>query len=172
MPATTSDIVSPAKGLRPDNISNSTQPKAQMSVRLSTGLPARLLRAHVGGRAQDRCRRACGPRAVIVGASPSQLPGPGVERLGQTEVEDLDASPSGVTLMFAGFRSRWMMPLLVRGLERLGHLPGERERLVERQRAVADALGERRPFDELDDQRANAIGLLDAVDRGDVRMIE
>ena len=35
------------------------QPNAQMSARLSTALPARLLRAHVGGRAEDHARRAC-----------------------------------------------------------------------------------------------------------------
>ena len=38
------------------SISYSTTPKAQISARLSTGLPARLLRRHVGRRAHDHAR--------------------------------------------------------------------------------------------------------------------
>ena len=57
--------------------------------------------------------------------------------------------------MFAGFRSRWMMPLLVRRFERVGDLPRDRQRLVDRQsRPRAMPLGERRPLDQFHHQRA------------------
>ena len=51
--AIVSETVSPAKACRPVSISYSTQPNAQMSVRLSSGVAARLFRTHVGGRAED-----------------------------------------------------------------------------------------------------------------------
>ena len=44
---------SPSNARRPVSISYSTTPNAQMSARRSTGLAARLLRRHVGGRAED-----------------------------------------------------------------------------------------------------------------------
>ena len=53
--------------------------------------------------------------------------------------------PSGVSLMLAGFRSRWTMPLLVRRLERLGDLPRDLERLLDRDRARAQPLGQVSP---------------------------
>ena len=58
--------------------------------------------------------------------------------------------------------------LVVRGFEAVGDLPGDLERLVERNRALLDPLGQRRALDQLHDERA----VLDAVDRGDVRMVE
>ena len=57
--------------------------------------------------------------------------------------------PSARTLMFAGFRSRWTMPLLVRRFERLGDLPRDRQRLVERIGPARDALREIFTLDEL-----------------------
>ena len=57
------------------------------------------------------------------------------------------------------------MPLLVRGLERLGDLPGDGERLVERHRPARDALRERLALDELHDERVTAADFLEAVDR-------
>ena len=48
-----------------------------------------------------------------------------------------------------------------------------RKRLGDRQRAArASAIGQRLALDQLEDQRAHAVGLLEAVDRGDVGMIE
>ena len=43
--------------------------------------------------------------------------------------------------------------LLVRRFERLGDLPRDRQRLVERNRALRDAIGERRPLDQFQDER-------------------
>ena len=51
--ASVMEMSSPSNARRPVSISNSTTPNAQMSARLSTGLPARLLRTHVRGRAED-----------------------------------------------------------------------------------------------------------------------
>ena len=60
--------------------------------------------------------------------------------------------PSRVILMFAGFKSRWTMPFLVRGLEGLGDLAGDRQGLGDRHWPRRDALGERRPVDQFHDQ--------------------
>ena len=62
--------------------------------------------------------------------------------------------------------------LLVRRVERLGDLARDRERLGDRQRPALEAIGQRRPLDQLEDQRRHAIGFLQPVDRADVRMIE
>jgi hypothetical protein len=59
--------------------------------------------------------------------------------------------------------------VLVRGVERRGELAGDRHRLVEGQRAARDALGERRPLDQFEDERALAARrLFDPVDLRDV----
>ena len=43
--------------------------------------------------------------------------------------------------------------LLVRRFQSLGNLPRDRQRLVERDRALRDAVGQRRPLDQLQHQR-------------------
>jgi hypothetical protein len=64
----------------------------------------------------------------------------------------------------------------VRGVEGIGDLPGDPARLVDRHRAVQKEIGERRPFDEFQHERAQVpVGVgrpVNAVDRGDVLMIE
>ena len=65
-----------------------------------------------------------------------------------------------------------MMPLLVRRFERFGNLTRDGQRLVQRNRPARDSVGERRPIDQLQHQRAHAARLFEAVDRGDVRVIE
>ena len=70
--------------------------------------------------------------------------------------------------------------LLVRGLERVGNLPRDRQRLGDRRgrvhaagsAATRDPLRERLALDQLEDQAAHAVRLFDAVDRADVRMIQ
>ena len=66
---------------------------------------------------------------------------------------------------------------LVRGIERVGNLPGDRQRsaigMRRRVAAIAvDDLGERLSIDQLQHQRVNAVMLLQPVDGGDVGMIE
>ena len=80
--------------------------------------------------------------------------------------------PSARTLMLAGFRSRWMMPLLVRGFERVRDLLRDRQRFVERNRAARDPLRQIVALDEFHHEGVHARRLLEAVDRGDVRMIQ
>ena len=68
--------------------------------------------------------------------------------------------------------------LLVGGVERVGDLPRDGERLGERQArrcsapTARDPLGERLALDQFQHQGAHAVGLFDAVDRADVRMIQ
>ena len=63
-------------------------------------------------------------------------------------------------------------PFLVRGLERLGDLACDRERLGNRQRSALQAIGQRRSLDQLEDQRRDAVGFFETVDGADVRVIE
>ena len=63
-------------------------------------------------------------------------------------------------------------PLLMRGFERLGDLRRHRQRVGHRDRAARDPLREVLALDELHDQRRDAVGFFDAVDGGDVRMIQ
>ncbi len=60
----------------------------------------------------------------------------------------------------------------MRGLQCLSNLFGNRQRLVERDRPLGDPVSEGRPLDQLQHQRPRALGLLDAVDGGAVRVVE
>jgi hypothetical protein len=73
--------------------------------------------------------------------------------------------------MFAGFKSRWTTPRSC-GLERVDELPGNRERIVERQCAALDAIREGLAGNQLEDEREGTVRVVDAVDRRDARMIE
>ena len=108
--ANVSETVSPSNSRRPVSISYSTTPKAQMSARLSDDSSLGLLRSHIGRRAEIT------PLRRLV-----QSQGRGVLRLPAAAAAAGSASfaspksstftmPSGVTLMLAGFRSRWTMP--------------------------------------------------------------
>src|SRR5262249_353618 len=61
---------------------------------------------------------------------------------------------------------------LVRGVEGVGNLTGDRDGLTRRQRSPADAIGERLAVDQFQHERGDAGALLETVDRRDVRMIE
>jgi len=63
-------------------------------------------------------------------------------------------------------------PLVVGGLEGLGDLGADAQRVGERERAFAEALCERRTGHELEDQEAGVAGFLQAVDGGDVGVVE
>ena len=89
-------------------------------------------------------------------------------------------TPSGVILMFAGFRSRWTMPFVVGDFERLGDLPRDVQHAIEwqsrvlrvRTRRLRERVRERVALDELENQEANAVRFLEAVDRADVGMVQ
>lgn len=63
-------------------------------------------------------------------------------------------------------------PELVRRAERRSDLPRNRQRLVEREGALADSVGKGGPLDELHHERLHAIGIFESVDRCAVRVIE
>ena len=65
-----------------------------------------------------------------------------------------------------------MIPLLVRGFERLGDLPGDGQGLVERDRTFGDAVLERWAFDQFEDECPRVLGLFQPVDGGNVRMVQ
>ena len=56
--------------------------------------------------------------------------------------------------------------------EGLGDLLRDGERLVDRNRSLFDALRQRRPFDQFQDQRPHALGLFQPVDAPDVRVVQ
>ena len=63
-------------------------------------------------------------------------------------------------------------PLFVCGLERLGDLFRDRQRLVDRYRAARDRLRQILALDEFHHERVQAGRFLEPIDRRDVRMIE
>ena len=165
---------------RPDSISNSTQPNAQMSVRLSTGLPARLLGAHVGRRPEDAALFGAVERARRpLGQVTFQPDG---HRLGQAEVEHLSRArrrrgrpprlPTLCSTMLAASDrdgrclSRASASSASAIWRTIASASGDR------QRPARQAIGEGRSLDQLERQRRHAIGFLQAVDGADVRMVE
>ena len=52
--------------------------------------------------------------------------------------------------------------LLVRGLQRFGDLLRDRQRVGQRERALRDPVGQRRAFDQFEDERVPDTGLLRA----------
>ena len=62
-------------------------------------------------------------------------------------------------------------PLLVRRFEGFGDLPGDGERFVDRDRPLRDAVRQRRPLDQFEDQRPDALSLFQPVDAPDVGMV-
>ncbi len=79
---------------------------------------------------------------------------------------------SAVSMMLRGLQIAVDDALLMRGFERVGDLPGDRHRLVSRQRAVGQPIGERHTIDELENEEPGGGVFLDAVDAGDMRMIQ
>jgi hypothetical protein len=61
---------------------------------------------------------------------------------------------------------------LMRRIERVNDLSGDCQRLGEEQRSRRDLMGERRAFDEFEDERLDAIDFFHAMDGGDVRMVQ
>ena len=82
--------------------------------------------------------------------------------------------------MFAGFRSRWTIPFSCAASSASAICRAIVSASAKRQarrslcawRSCASRVGERLALDELEDQEPDAVGLLEAVDRADVRMIQ
>ena len=80
--------------------------------------------------------------------------------------------PSSRTLMFAGFKSRWMTPASCAASSASAICFRDRQRLIQRDRSRGDSVGEGRPSDQLQDERLGVVALLDAVDLRDVGVVQ
>ena len=139
---------------------------------LDRRLAARLLRCHVGGRARGSCPTAVRPR-VIVGEFVEVCPAAARRSSALARPKSSTFTvPSARTLMFAGFRSRWMMPgswaaSSASAICRRGEASSERQRAL---RAMRDDRSS--PSTSSITSADVEPCRLDAVDRRDVRMIE
>src|SRR5262249_50637748 len=138
---------------------------------------ARLLGRHVGGGPEDDARLRHGGRrhrrrAQYVGGDADVARARArLARFGEAEIEHLDgavvAHPDVGPLQIAVNDA-----LLVRGLEGGGDLPRDRQRLVDGNWPLRDAIRKRCAVDELHHERLDGRGLLEPVDCGNVRMVE
>ncbi len=62
--------------------------------------------------------------------------------------------------------------LRMRCFESLDNLSRNRQRIVQRQRALGDAIGERWSLHEFEHERSDSIRLLEAENRPDIRMVQ
>ena len=155
-------------------------PKANTSERASTGFPVELLGRHVLQRAEQaalRRQRGAGrrPRRIVRRVRLAQP--------GQPEVEQLH--PGGREHHVARLQVAVDDAPPVGGVERLGDVSGDAQRLVQRQRPPLEAPGERLPVeafhDEEVDRRIRLVGCrraarrplaADVVQRADVGVAE
>ena len=93
------------------------------------------------------------------------------QRLGQSEVQHLHGAV-GAELDVGGLQVAMHDALLVRGLERVGDLPGDRQGFVDGQRPAGNAVRERRTLNEFEHERGHAVALFETVDRRDVRVVQ
>ena len=98
-----------------------------------------------------------------VASSPSALARPKSRTL---------TTPEDITLMLAGLRSRWTMPLSCAAERRIGDLASDGESLVDADASRLDAVRQRRSLHQFQDERGSGARLLNPVDAGDVGMIE
>ena len=140
-----------------------------MSARLSTGLP----RACSGDMyaAVPMITPICVAAPVSVGDCDGSPSGVVSSALANPKSRTLTV-PSSRTLMFAGFRSRWITPASWAALQRLRDLSSNRQRVFEWHRAMRDTVGEGRPFDQLQDERQRVIRRLNPVDGSDARVVQ
>jgi hypothetical protein len=63
-------------------------------------------------------------------------------------------------------------PRAVSGVQRLSYLPADGKRLIDGHRSVGDPLVQGRSLDQLEDQRLDALGLLQPEDAADPGVVE
>jgi hypothetical protein len=93
------------------------------------------------------------------------------ERLGQAEVEQLDA-PVESELDVGRFQVPVDDSLLVRRLERLRQLPCDLQRILRGEPPAAEPFPERGALDQLQDQQGRTINPLEAVEARDPGMVQ
>jgi len=125
-----------------------------MSARLSTAFP-RTCSGDIYGRTEDHAglgrRKRQGRRVREVAGS-----GGRIERLGEAEVQHLDRAIRS-HLDVRRLQIAVNDPGGVRGLERVGNLSRDRQGFVEWKGTTGDAIGERRPLDQLHDERPHDV---------------
>ncbi len=94
-----------------------------------------------------------------------------VRRLGEAEIDELHAA-AGRDHHVRGLQVAVDHALGVRLGEAFGDLNGERHGIARRKRPLLQALAERLAVDPLEDQIGRAVEPFEAVDRGDVRVVE
>ena len=92
-------------------------------------------------------------------------------RLRQSEIEHLHRAVAA-DLDVGRFQIAMDDALLVRRFERFGDLSGDRQRLIDWDRAIGDPLGQIVALDQFHDEGVVASRLLDRIDAGDVWMIQ
>ena len=156
------------------SISYSTQPNAQMSARLSTGLPRAC-----SGLMYAAVPRIC-PTPVIIASvviagdwdNPTAPGAAGASANFARPKSSTFTVPSGRTLMLAGFRSRWMTPFSCAASSASAICRAIAQRFLDGDRAFRNAVGQRGPVDQFQDQRAHAARFFEAVDGGDVGVVQ
>ncbi len=130
--------------------------------------PVRLFRRHVRRRPENqaRCRRHHLRQVRWI-----QTAACAGKRLRQTEIEHLHVAIGG-DLDIGGFQIALDDPFVVSRFERFRDLAGDFQRLLARQPAAREAIGQRFAFDELQHQKRRRSLLDQVVNRGDVRMIQ
>ena len=132
-------------------------------------LAARLLGAHVRAGAENHAgTRHVGirGRGGAVGAADA-----GCRAFRQAEIEQLHAAFRR-DLHVRRLHVAMDDAFAVCGRERLGEVARNSQRFRDRHGTGREAVGERRPFDQFEDEHEAAIDLLDAMDRADVGMVQ
>ena len=142
-----------------------------MSLRASTGLPKRLLGAHV----RDRPHHDASLRQASSSASgdcPADPPAAAPRKAPRARSRAVHRAVSPETITFAGFRSRWMMSGRVGLHDGVGHLQRRVDECVSGERPPADGLVKGPALDVLHGDEVQPVGLTDLVDLHDVRVID
>ena len=89
----------------------------------------------------------------------------------EAEIEHLDPAV-GVGLDIGWLQVAVHDPAFVRRFDGMRDLSGDRQGVRDRQGPIGETVGQRRPFDELEHECPEWAGLLEPIDRGNVRVIQ
>ena len=139
---------------------------------LICGLSPRLLRRHVRCGAENHAHLRHRPARNRWRAG--HVPTPhryGIQCFCKPKVQHLDG-PVAADLNVRWFEIAVDDPLLMRGLQRLRNLAGDRQGITDRDRSTSDLLCEVLTFNKFHDQRTHGTGFFEAVDMRDVRVVQ